>query len=158
MDAEYRDVFEAMYTRRISPSIPPPGREFLLFFSHPPGQDELIVRHAIDEADAGLFQSRRRRLRADAKYFLLLNFMQMVFAPVRLRGRDVTAELTSSLVADINLVVNEAASQQQIRERDLGLSGLAAEQPDVSGHAVLEAVSNSWNDLKLSSFRIWGED
>ena len=143
MDAEYRDVFEAMYTRRISPSIPPPG---------PPGQDELIVRHAIDDADARLFQSRQQRLRADAKYFLLLNFMQMVFAPVRLLGRDVTAELTSSLVADINLVVNEAARRQQI------LPGLAAEQSDVSGHAVLEAVSNRWRDLNLSSFRIWGED
>jgi len=121
-------------------------------------RNELFVREAIDEADARLFQSTRRKLRADAKYFLLLNFMQMVLAPVRLRGSDVAAALASSLVADVSLVVNEAARQQQSRERDLGLSGLAPEQSDLSGHVVLEAVANNWKDLKLSSFRIWGAD
>ena len=110
------------------------------------------------EVDAGLFESRRLRLRADAKYFLLLNFVQMVLAPVRLRGRRGNPELTSSLVDDINLIVNEAARQQQIRERDAARQGLASEQYYLSGHAVLEAVANNWGNLKLNSFRIWGED
>lgn len=158
MEAAYRDIFETMYTRRPSPSFPNLEREYLPLFLYPFGPDELFVRQAIDEADAGLFQSRRRKLRADAKYFLLLNFMQMVFAPVRLRGGGVTAELTSSLVADIDLVINEAARQQEIRERDSESSGLAPEPSDVTGHAVLEAVATNWGNLRLSSFRIWGED
>jgi hypothetical protein len=55
MDAAYRDIFEAMYTRRF-------GRLFLVqegqypqAFAYPPGPDELLVQQAIDQADAGLF-------------------------------------------------------------------------------------------------------
>jgi hypothetical protein len=84
--------------------------------------------------------------------------MQMVFAPVRLRRSPDIEELASSLAADINLVLTEAARRQQIRERDSALPGLAPEQFELSSHAVMEAVATTWNNLRLSSFRIWGED
>ena len=47
-------------------------------------RDTESIRRLIDEAEANLTRSTTQTLRSDARYFLLLNLLQMVFLPFQL--------------------------------------------------------------------------
>jgi hypothetical protein len=158
MDSEYKAIFERLYQ-----PVPDPRYdrlEYRLFAWSPylQTEDGIAVRQAIDAADAELLKSNRRRIRADAKYFLFLNLMEMVFLPMQMRGISLGEERGPALRADLNLLVNDAVRLQERRERIPGEAVILPEEPELSGHSVLEAIALNWRQLKLSDFRIWGDD
>jgi hypothetical protein len=152
MDPQYRDIFQLLYKQEPEP-------RYWVAQAPPLVDDSSVLHRTIDNVDEELFRSRRRRIRADAKYFLYVNFMEMVFLPIRIRGRY-PEELITSLRADLELVVNDAARLQEVRERrqGSGSEALSPFEPELSGHSVLESVALNWRNLKLSDLRIWGED
>jgi hypothetical protein len=160
MDSEYKDIFERLYQPLSDREFPNPEYwRFAYAPQNPMADDSEAIRQAIDEAERELIRSSRRRIRADAKYFLFLNFMEMVFLPMRVRGVRFGVEERSLLLGeDVSLVVNSAARLQAERERIPGPPGQFLEVPELSGHSVVEAVAFNWRNLKLSDFRIWGED
>jgi hypothetical protein len=158
MDSEYKAIFERLYQPVPDPRYDKLEYRFFAWAPYLQGEDGLAVRQAIDAADAELLQSSRRRIRADAKYFLFVNLMQMVFLPMQIRGRSFREELQPALRADLNLLVNDAVRRQEQRERTPGEAVMLPEEPELSGHSVLEAIALNWRQLKLSDFRIWGDD
>jgi hypothetical protein len=160
MDSEYKDIFERLYQPLSDLEFPNAQYwHFAYAPQNPMADDSVAIRQAIDEAEQELIRSSRRRIRADAKYFLLMNFMEMVFLPMRVRGVRFGGEERYSLLRDdVNLVVDSAARLQAEREQIPRLSGQFLEVPELSGHSVVEAVAFNWKNLKLSDFRIWGED
>jgi hypothetical protein len=152
MDPEYRDIFESLYKREPEP-------RYWVAQVPPLTEDSRVLQRAIDYADEELSRSRRRRIRADAKYFLYVNFLEMIFLPMRIRGQY-PEEVLSSLRADLELVVNDADRWQAGREQPPGFGGEARQivEPELSGHSVLESIALNWRNLKLSDLRIWGED
>jgi hypothetical protein len=97
-------------------------------------------------------------MRADAKYFLLLNVMEMIVLPMQMHSRPFREELRPYLNSDLSLLVNEASKLQERREQVSVTPGLPIVEPELSGHSVLEAIAANWQNLKLSNLRIWGED
>lgn len=88
------------------------------------------------EADCG------KRLRPDAKFFLLTNFHLMVVLPLEHRlseadsgtGREAT-------LADVKRIVAQAAK--------------STDESEISGGAILKAASNLWDVLKTNAQKIW---
>jgi hypothetical protein len=158
MDSEYRAIFERLYQPVPDPSYD--KLEYRLFAWSPylQSEDGIAVRQAIDAADAELLKSSGRKIRADAKYFLFLNLMEMVFLPMQIRGRSFREELGPALRADLNLLVNDAVRLQERRERIPGEAVMLPQEPELSGHSVLEAIALNWRQLKLSDLRVWGDD
>ena len=64
-----------------------------------------------------------------------------------------TIELGNMLEGDLDLLLSDAARRHAARQRSL------RDGPDreISGHAVVEALAANWTQLKLNSYRIWGE-
>ena len=135
-------------------------------------RDTETIRRAIDAAEAEIARSTGQTLRSDARYFLLVNLMQMVLLPFRLHegplstrgvfgepgsfsGGGTSDDLISSLGDDLKLILRYAAGRQ-------GQGGgfqysSATQDREISSHLVMEAVVANWSQLKLASFRIWGE-
>lgn len=82
-----------------------------------------------------------RRLRPDAKLFLLINLLQMIVRPVSLAGRRNQSDLGRILFADTVSPLKEAAGETRDRE--------------VSSHAVLQALTKNWMKLNLSALKLW---
>lgn len=85
-----------------------------------------------------------RRLRPDGRLFLLMNFVEMVAAPVLIRasmaGEGQIPGLMEKVTADLTTILNASES----------------ENGEISGHSVLEAITRSWQSLKLMELDIWG--
>lgn len=144
MDSAYKEIFEKLYQSVPDPRYP--NLEYRLFARLPylPSDDSIAIRQAIDDAEAELIRSSRRGIRADAKYFLLVNLMEMVFLPMQLRGRNFREELRPALRDDLNLLVNDAARLQEQREGTPGGAVTLPEETELSGHSVLEAIALNW--------------
>lgn len=70
--------------------------------------------------------------------------MQMVAMPLRFTQRVETGELRDLLRNDIGFLVDRA----------IEVGGPQARK-EVSAHAVIDALSRYWPNLKLSRFRLW---
>ena len=104
-----------------------------------------IIRRAID-------QSNDRPLRPDAKYFLLINFHNMIVRPLleyrlfRNRERIYTAdpvELQGMIENDIKTIVGQAIQE-------------IGNDQEISGHAIMRAIDTLWTQLSTTKFEIWG--
>jgi hypothetical protein len=127
MDNFYRDVYTGFYRRRLES-----------------GPDAGWVSKAIDKVDRRLGQGR---LRADAKYLLLVTFTEMIVQPIRMRNLDTPwpragVDLEAAVSADIELLVMKAALERRSYR-------------EVSGHAVIDALSKHWKKLRIAKFDIW---
>jgi hypothetical protein len=106
------------------------------------GRDLRMIEDAITaaQADLGLLD----RLRPDAKLFLLINLHQMVTRPVAMR-RTVSGEqppLDSYVREDVHTILETA--KEEARERE------------VSGHAIVVALSRIWEKLRTNQLDVWG--
>jgi len=145
MDLEYREIFSMLYSPFTSRYSTTRWLSRILSERFTRGPEASAVRQAIDEAEEKLLSAKGQGgIRADAKYFLLINLMQMVVVPARVRGSIGLEELRRLLSSDVAFLVNEAARQAEGRE--------------ISGHVILETVATRWRQLQLSNFRIWGEE
>jgi hypothetical protein len=155
MDSEYKQIFDTLY--QLQPEPPYLNRLFHVFYRGEPSLgDERVVRKAIDDAETRLLESTGRRIRADAKYFLLLNVMNMIVVPVQMRRGGTSEPLDSYIRSDVGLIVGEASRLQDERERSSGSPLPMEVSSELSGHSVLEAVAANWKNLRLSEFQIWG--
>lgn len=102
------------------------------------------VRSAIETVSARLWPQsgglpvQRVRLREDAKYFLLVNLTEMVVKP--LQGIS-QARLQAAVDHDLQLLLSAAAHM--------------ANSAEISGHAVVDALSRVWSQLEINHFGLW---
>ncbi len=152
MDEIYRNIYSQLYD-----SVQPDSEEKTALWHYAqniqPGAelDAGRLRQMIDAAERETLGGPTndliigpydgRRLRPDAKLFLLINFLQMIVHPVSLAGRRNQSDLRRILFADTVSLLKEAAGETRDR--------------DVSSHAVLKALTKNWMKLNLSALKLW---
>lgn len=105
-------------------------------------RDLRIVDDAITEevADMGLV----RTLRPDARLFLLVNLHQMLALPLAYTEvvRREHGMLDAIVRSDVRTILNATLEESRGEE--------------ISGHAVLNAVSRVWRRLRATEIDVWG--
>ena len=99
-----------------------------------------------DVEDRVLEKYKELVIRADAKYFLLVNSVHMIAAPLMKAGKASREQLESELRHDLGLILDVARDE----------AARAKQKVEVSGHAVLAAVNKLWADLDLMRQNFWG--
>lgn len=106
-----------------------------------------IIRRAIDRSDQGL-------LRADAKYFLLVNFHHLVVLPVLennlIRRRDLEInlyEFQKSIEADIETIIQTSFVENNAEN---------STESFISGHQIMITIDSLWTKLSTTALNIWG--
>ena len=99
------------------------------------------VRGTINDLAAIFAKEKKVLLREDTKYFLLINFAQMVVDP--LKGTIARDRLAHDLKHDTNLLLESAASMRK-------------DKNEISGHDVIDALSKNWAELEVMKFDLWG--
>lgn len=104
----------------------------------------LVVRDAIERAVGRLDYGQR--IRWDGRYFLLINFTQMIAEPLVLdpEKRADFEGLAADIEADTEAILREAESTSRGTNR-------AA----ITGGEVLRAVASNYDALKINRFRVW---
>jgi hypothetical protein len=100
-----------------------------------------LIRTLINNVDS---EPARRHLRADGKYFLLVNFYSMVYMPIFLSSNVNFQGVMEAIYADIRNIVESA------RTAEVG-------DDEISGHAINNIVAVKWRELRTTQFRIWGD-
>jgi hypothetical protein len=140
MDARYRDIYTAVYvnrTGRFSIEEFPPWEPYMYRASWWLESRE-AVRNAIESSE-----QYHGRLREDAKALLAVNFQDMVFLPLGIGGRVEFNTAVEYIAGDISTIVGAAVEDRR------------GENEEISGHAVINALSRSWDRLGISRFELW---
>jgi hypothetical protein len=103
-----------------------------------------VARGAVERAQALAQQEHSTRLRPDAALLLYLLSYEFAGAPVRRVHPEQSEELAGALSDDVTHVVGAAA--ERVQDRSDG----------ISAHALLDAVSGSWDALQTTAFTVWG--
>jgi hypothetical protein len=111
---ELESIFESLYTAYLN--------------AHPGDEPLGWIAEAIDQAVAEL--AIERRVRWDARHFLLVNLHQLVTLPQN-RGGRMNGELWSLLRNDVKVILAKAAERAG----------------EISAHAVLDATSEVYGSL-----------
>ena len=139
MDDIYREIYATLYYTAYSQQtlymVPQPFYPFNL-------AAVATVRRIIDEAELELVARNRVRLRPDAKYLLLMNFIEMIGRPLTMANRFDTETVANLVRSDINLMVSDATERR-------------GETAEVSGHGIIDALSRNWKRLKVLEFKVW---
>lgn len=99
------------------------------------------VRRTIDDIASEFTKQKAVFLREDAKYFILINFTEMIVKPLRERvERD---RLMHDLSHDTKLLLETAALNSRNRE-------------EISGHDIVNALSKNWGELEVMKLDLWG--
>lgn len=142
MDNEFRPVYEKLYSSYRRPS------EVLLRLRDESFRAARMVSESIEKVQGELEDSRLPRLREDAKYFLLLNLVEMVYVPLREQqnpiGRPRLQDLREGFQEDIRTIAYSAA-RAAVEER----------QDEISCHRVIDALHNTWERLNSAVTRMW---
>jgi hypothetical protein len=159
MEPAYERIFDDLYNVWSDQGYPDRSKivEFANYQSNEPMS---TVRRTIEDAQVELEESEGLRLRSDARYFLLMNLSEMVVRPIQIRTgetpfKEPSGELDSILRGDLDLLLSHAARKHMEHQ---GAPG--PERPldrEISGHSVVEALAANWTQLKINSYRIWGE-
>lgn len=158
MDKQFFDIYNGLYAEYVYDFGYPRRRR--QWFSELESETSIIreVRRSIEFAEMEIDRKGESfgiSLRPDAKFFLLTNFHLMVIRPLidsdnRLWDQTrVERNLTFSdfIGADISAILHQAYSSAM----ELGIK-------EISGHTIMRAIDKQWPELKLSNFRIWGDD
>jgi hypothetical protein len=142
MNNEFRPVYRKLYSSYRRPS------EVLLRLRDESFRAARIVSESIEKVQGELEESKLPRLREDAKYFLLLNLVEMVYVPLREQensiGRPRLQDLREGFQADIRTIAYSAARA-------------AAEegQEEISCHRVIDTLHDTWGRLNSAVTRMW---
>lgn len=145
MDARFREIYAAIYVGRTgqlgqAPFFPDDlyggfagwrWSRGLPYFGE-------VIRDAIERAER-----EHGRVREDAKALLAVNFQDLIVLPLSIGGRAPLDSLAEDIRQDIAMLVGGAA---EVSEQD---------EDGISGHAVLDALSRSWDRLRISRYRLW---
>jgi hypothetical protein len=166
MQPEFYEVYENLY------------REFLYAHLHQwgPSTDEYLkpatIRDLIYETQRAIDNAAekigRDRVRPDARYFLLVNFYEMVLRPIALVGRkdDEVRErlsrenLSEDLTHDVNLIMETAdeyaSAPTEPRNYWEESSAERERVREITGHSVIDAIHSAWDKIKFNEYLYWG--
>jgi hypothetical protein len=121
MERRFHDIYNNLYREYGGELIP----------AHAELAQEIRVRleNAINESYLS------ERIRPDAKLYLLVNFHRLVVVPLMEGGSISTDEIFDYLSDDVGIILRRA--------RDL------AEAEEISGHLIVDALSEVWDELRL---------
>lgn len=90
--------------------------------------------------------------RPDAKYFLLVNFTEMVVNPIFRRliennSEDSLKKLDKNIVRDLKTIMN--ASIESCNKND-------SYRCVVTGHMIMETIDKLWQQLSTTKLEVWG--
>jgi hypothetical protein len=141
MDERFRAIYEAIYAQTVQPPEPQVRIEGFERFGQPPGP---VFGPSMQEAiaDAERLRVDGARLREDAKALLAMNFTNLVFLPLAVGGEDI-AVVENDVRRDTAMLVAESEVDRSRRV------------PEITGHAVIDALSHNWAALRISRFRLW---
>jgi hypothetical protein len=113
-----------------------------LYDSYPVSASDVAwVRDALREEFSVFMREKKLRIREDAKYFLLVNFAEMIAGPLTERvERD---RLIHDLRHDTRLLLESASLNGKNKE-------------EISGHDVINALSKNWTELDVMKLGLWG--
>ena len=113
-----------------------------LYKTYPsPAADVAWVRETINRVGFAFAAEKEILLREDAKYFLLINFTEMIAYP--LRDRIDHGRLMQALDHDLRLLLNSIAFKVRPKH-------------EISGHAIIDALSKSWKEMDVMKLGLWG--
>lgn len=106
-----------------------------------------LAAEAVDGAIAA--HDLHRRLRPDARHLLLTNVHQMIVLPLLAPAtdrdpRELLNGFRQDLLHDVSVVLGRAAAQT------------GYEDGEISGHAVIAALADTWSELKTVLANVWG--
>lgn len=165
MQQEFEDLYQKLYDGFFVFQAPFPDVLQPVFGPLRIGQMQAMVedtRNAINEAEA----TQSATLRSDAKYFLLLNLLEMVLFPISIvrekrfsePGSSVISEeqMRSDLAHDVREIINEAVNKKNREVAELPWSERdKPEHREISGHNVIDAIGNIWNEMKFNDYLYW---
>jgi hypothetical protein len=106
-----------------------------------------MIKYAIDISDPTM------RLRSDAKFFLMVNFHQMIIRPLidhppfKKSDSNIPPEdLRIAIEEDINSIVKGSIINTNEFKGGEG----------VSGHEIMKSIDQLWSSLKTTKFELWG--
>src|SRR4051812_32306576 len=172
MKPEFYKVYDELYKNYLRDNAELRDRSF--FFSRDRGVGDIppdLTREMIYETRRAIDNAVERRdgyaVRPDAKYFLLVNFYELVLRPIaaelQLRGpvgerfnRDMMRE---DLKHDVELIL-DAAEERARSSADRPAVGWDEEGPnnirEISGHNVIDAIGGAWDKIKYNEYLYWG--
>lgn len=133
MDNRIREVYERLYV-----DISEVGRDRAGRFVNLGVQP---VRGIVDAAAEQASRRFNKELRADAKMLLLLNFGNLVVAPLTMVQRTSLEEIYEVVTRDVSTLVARAAEITDGRE--------------ISAHNIIDALSGLWKQLSVSALQLW---
>ncbi len=124
MERRFNDIYDNLYREY--------GNEL------GPAQAELPreIRARIDNAIDELYLSER--IRPDAKLYLLVNFHRLVVMPLIEDGSISMDEVFGYLSDDVGILLRRARDLADSREAE-----------EISGHLMVDALSDVWDELRL---------
>jgi hypothetical protein len=96
-------------------------------------------------------RENHNNLRPDAKYFLLVNFHQLIIRPL-LANDNLFNGLSFYPISNLEDII-EADIKTIIKASK---SGLNRTQDEISGHRVMTVINEMWQTLNVTKFDIWG--
>jgi hypothetical protein len=104
-------------------------------------RDPYRLKYWIDDIAAKVAAPMGPRLRADARYLLLVNFTELVMRPAVSTGRVRRRDFQRAARDDIHTLVGVAAHH--------------AEGEEISGHALINALTSVWDSLRTVAYNVW---
>lgn len=148
MDEIYHEIYRRMYEDYASN-----GPLFVL--RGPPGTVSFQDLRGVLETIKGAIDASETpdavRIRPDAKYFLMLNFVEVILLPIMAARASINRnELLEHADNDIKLILWDAARLS--REAP----SITEEQDEgVTSHNIIQSINNQWNQLKLPNSVLW---
>lgn len=101
-----------------------------------------IIRRIIDSA------TDKKEFRPDAKFFLLVNFHQLVLKPLfearrYYKDRYLENDLVQDIENDIKTIVSYTIENSNDGE-------------EISGHSIMRSIDSLWTQLRTTKIEIWG--
>src|SRR5688572_30108887 len=154
MDQNFYTLYQEMYEKFSALRITDPPFVSPISRLLTPEQTRNMIsqtKFAIENAERDLSVE----LRPDAKYFLLLNFTEMVLLPISaVRKRphaslDLISEetLQQNLNDDVRLILSEAARKRMQQSE--------SEAEGITGHNIIDAISEAWDKIKFNDYFYW---
>ena len=124
MERQFHDIYDNLY-REYGDELSPTQAQL-------PQEIRVRIDNAIDE----LYLSER--IRPDAKLYLLVNFHRLVVMPLLEGGSFSTDEGFDYLSDDVGILLRRARDLADSREAE-----------EISGHLMVDALSEVWDELRL---------
>jgi hypothetical protein len=139
MDDKFRPVYEGLYKSYGTTAT------ILPRYSGDSLAAAVAISKEIDEVQGALRLDQLPQLREDAKYFLLVCLLEIVYIPLRVAARGQSLQGTvPGFLEDIKTIA--LAASQQARQQNLEF---------VSTHMVVDALHNNWNRLRSDVDALW---